>query len=349
MKTNNNNNNNNNDESSDDEHDDDQNKYTYQIGKQILDNAFCSHFDNNNVRNEGFAYDVIVVEAEDGRLHHNSDLLVRFKGERDYDFNSVVMKVEHDKQSTQETGHDSGAADAAPAAAWFHINKKDGNNDTTGNPSKEEKSSIAALKSILQPGRNAISYFLFDGNDDKQKALPFGIARAFMFLWWHTDSVVVSDIDGTITKSNARGVLGTIVTSQYDKAAHDGICHLLTAFSQKSQVVYLTSRPIILANHTRKFLANLKQKNDDENENPLDINIIERAALKKANEFVRIPSDARAAVKELTRRPLIDTLTKDRERDIESFCNLVTSDHVQTNIGNYLEALSMASKSKSKK
>ena len=89
--------------------------------------------------------------------------------------------------------------------------------------------------------------------------------------------------------------------------------------------------------------------NDDENENPMDINIIERAALKKANEFVRIPSDARAAVKKLTRRPLIDTLIKDRERDIESFCNFVTSDPVQTNIGNYLEALSMASKSKSKK
>ena len=63
--------------------------------------------------------------------------------------------------------------------------------------------------------------------------------------------------------------------------------------------------------------------NDDENENPMDINIIERSALKKANDFVRIPSDARAAVKELTRRPLIDTLIKDRERDIESFCIFV--------------------------
>jgi len=253
-----NDNNNNNDGSSDDEDEhDDQNKYTYQLGKQILDYGF-SHFDHNNVRNEGYAFDIIVVEAEDGRLHHNSDMLVRFKGERDYDFNSIIMKVEPSQETQEED--DMGAA----AAAWFEIHKKDGNNDP-GNPSNEEKSSLVALKSILKPGRNVVSYFLFDGNDDKSKVIPIGVARAFMFLWWHTDMVVVSDIDGTITKSNARGVLGTIVTSQYGKASHDGICHLLTALSHKSQVAYLTSRPITLANHTRKFLANLKQNENENN------------------------------------------------------------------------------------
>jgi len=71
---------------------------------------------------------------------------------------------------------------------------------------------------------------------------------------------------------------------------------------------------------------------------------VEQAAIRKAKEFARIPHGARAAVKELTRRPLVDTLTKDREKDVDFFCEFVTSEKVQAAIGTYMEAL--ASKKK---
>ena len=67
--------------------------------------------------------------------------------------------------------------------------------------------------------------------------------------------------------------------------------------------------------------------------------LLEEAALAKARGFARIPAGARAAVKQLTRRPLMHQLVKDRERDIDTFCNFVTTEPVQHAIGKYLEAL----------
>jgi len=66
---------------------------------------------------------------------------------------------------------------------------------------------------------------------------------------------------------------------------------------------------------------------------------VEKAAIRKAKEFIRIPSNARRATKQWTRKPLIDKLLTERERDIESFCNMITSDQVQKSITNYLENL----------
>ena len=65
----------------------------------------------------------------------------------------------------------------------------------------------------------------------------------------------------------------------------------------------------------------------------------EEAALAKARELVAIPQGARAAVKELTRTPLVEDLLANREEDTEHFCRFVSSDPVQRKIGAYLEAL----------
>ncbi len=73
---------------------------------------------------------------------------------------------------------------------------------------------------------------------------------------------------------------------------------------------------------------------------------VERAAIARAKELVRIPQDAKAAVKELTRMPLIKSLIEDRETDVDFFCNFVTSDNVQVAIGRYLEALAAGKKKK---
>lgn len=96
-----------------------------------------------------------------------------------------------------------------------------------------------------------------------------GIANANIFLWKQSDSVVVSDIDGTITVSNARGILGTIITNQYTKVCHVGICNILSTLSSSSQIVYVTSRPIALVNQTRQFLSSLKQGNKTLPDGPL--------------------------------------------------------------------------------
>ena len=70
------------------------------------------------------------------------------------------------------------------------------------------------------------------------------------------------------------------------------------------------------------------------------------AAIAKAKAFNKIPQPAKAAVKELTRKPLLESLQQDRDRDVDFFCNFVTAPHVQAAIGRYLQAMAAA---KSKK
>mmetsp|Transcript_28946 Transcript_28946/g.67981 ORF Transcript_28946/g.67981 Transcript_28946/m.67981 type:complete len:345 (+) Transcript_28946:210-1244(+) len=84
----------------------------------------------------------------------------------------------------------------------------------------------------------------------------------------------------------------------------------------------------------------------DDNKEPFAM--LEETALAKAREFARIPPQARAAVKDLTRSPLVEQLVEDRERDIDDFCTFVTSETVQRNIGAYLEALRAKTNAKGK-
>ena len=112
-----------------------------------------------------------------------------------------------------------------------------------------------------------------------------GIAQATLFLWQSTDRIIACDIDGTITKSNVRGVWDTIVTERYDHV-HPGVAGFLQQLEQhvsagrpssssslvekqehqqphyqqqQFRIVYLTSRPMSLVATTRKFLQTFTQ------------------------------------------------------------------------------------------
>lgn len=244
---------------------------------------------------EGSALDVIVVESENGSLFQNSDFLVSFKGENENDDNNahkIVMEVDQ--------GNDAGTKAWFPIIRQFpivrqspeQVDNDQPENDYDDNAFDEKRfwgcchpsagvakpnmlskfndggvesidDPASALKAFLKPGRNPIRYLLLD----EQRVI--GVAQAYIFLWKHSDSIVVSDIDGTITKSNARGILGTLITQQYEKACHVGICHILSKLSSSSQVVYVTSRPIALANQTRQLLSSLKQGNETLPHGPL--------------------------------------------------------------------------------
>jgi len=64
-----------------------------------------------------------------------------------------------------------------------------------------------------------------------------------------------------------------------------------------------------------------------------------RAALARARELAGIPPAARSSTKKLTRGPLVETLTRDRERDVDYFCEFVTAEPVQEALRAYLESL----------
>ena len=127
-------------------------------------------------------------------------------------------------------------------------------------------------EAILNYGRNLIRYILF--NDKKEKIAS---AEAFLYLWSARDSVIVCDIDGTITKSDVRGVLDTVVQDNF-KHIHRGVCKffnkLINAFemnryeeesSSGGQIrfFYLSSRPISYISQTRKLLVGLSQEDEE--------------------------------------------------------------------------------------
>jgi 3,2-trans-enoyl-CoA isomerase len=72
-------------------------------------------------------------------------------------------------------------------------------------------------------------------------------------------------------------------------------------------------------------------------------NVVE-AAKQKAVEWVRIPPQARSAVKELTRGRQIERLLANRDQDIEHFCSFVSHEKVQRNLGQYLEQMAKRKK-----
>lgn len=127
---------------------------------------------------------------------------------------------------------------------------------------------ILVDEAILNYGRNLIRYILYNEQNE-----PIAAAEAFLYLWSALDSVIVCDIDGTITKSDVRGVLDTVVQDNF-KHVHNGVCKFLNelvdsfelgkkregSISGRVRLFYLSSRPISYISQTRKLLVGLSQQ-----------------------------------------------------------------------------------------
>jgi phosphatidate phosphatase PAH1 len=219
---------------------------------------------------EGNAFDIIVIQ-KGNQLFQNSEFLVSFGGRKTgQSYHKVVLEIQggeiNDTKAWfpitrlhQSESGDKDDDDEQESWSCFHPTpaampgKLSDLNGTT------EASEIASqLAPFLHAGKNPIRYLLLDHET------VIGVAHANIFVWSHRDRVAVVDVDGTITKSNVRGVLDTIVTESY-KYCHEGVCNFLSKMEQQpnTQILYLTSRPIVLATTTRKFLANMTQDSSD--------------------------------------------------------------------------------------
>jgi phosphatidate phosphatase LPIN len=77
-----------------------------------------------------------------------------------------------------------------------------------------------------------------------------------MYLWDHNTRIVISDIDGTVTKSD---VLGQIMPRLGRDWSHIGICKFYTSIKANGyEMMYLTSRPIGFADTTREYMKSIK-------------------------------------------------------------------------------------------
>lgn len=99
----------------------------------------------------------------------------------------------------------------------------------------------------LHPGGNTMSF-----------TVNRATCQAFIYLWSYKTPIVISDIDGTITKSD---VLGHVLNSIGRDWTHLGVAKLYTDIAANGyNIIYLTSRSIGQADTTRAYLNSVVQE-----------------------------------------------------------------------------------------
>jgi len=122
-------------------------------------------------------------------------------------------------------------------------------------------SSELIMKLNLQPGSNEIQYSVTTALQGTTKI------TSNIFLWNYNDKVIVSDIDGTITKSDVWGQVLPMFGRDWSQA---GVADLFTAIERNQyKFMYLSARAIGQASLTRDLLRRINQDGFTLPEGPL--------------------------------------------------------------------------------
>lgn len=77
-----------------------------------------------------------------------------------------------------------------------------------------------------------------------------------IFVWDYRNKIVISDVDGTITKTD---MLGHVLPRFGRDWTHEGIAKLYTSIKRNGyELLYLSSRPIGQADTTRDYIKGIK-------------------------------------------------------------------------------------------
>ncbi|KAK4049622.1 lipin Ned1 [Microbotryomycetes sp. JL221] len=141
------------------------------------------------------------------------------------------------------------ADSSPPASPPFVAQDAKGNNK---HYAKTLRLTSDQLKSLnLKKGMNTITFSV------RSSYSGYATCASRVFLWESDHSVVISDIDGTITKSDALGHVFTMIGRDW---THLGVAKLYTDIARNGyKMMYLTSRAIGQADTTREYLKGISQ------------------------------------------------------------------------------------------
>ncbi|XP_030388240.1 phosphatidate phosphatase LPIN3 isoform X2 [Scaptodrosophila lebanonensis] len=130
---------------------------------------------------------------------------------------------------------------------------------------KSLRLSSAAIKKLnLKEGMNEIEFSVTTAYQGTTRC------KCYLFRWKHNDKVVISDIDGTITKSD---VLGHILPMVGKDWAQLGVAQLFSKIEQNGyKLLYLSARAIGQSRVTREYLRSIRQGNVMLPDGPLLLN-----------------------------------------------------------------------------
>ncbi|KAL1330187.1 hypothetical protein HN51_047335 [Arachis hypogaea] len=116
----------------------------------------------------------------------------------------------------------------------------------TNVPTNEQ---IASLD--LKDGQNLVTFSF------STRVLGTQQVDAHIYLWKWNTRIVISDVDGTITKSDVLGQFMPLVGRDWTQS---GVARLFSAIKENGyQLLFLSARAIVQAYLTRNFLLNIKQ------------------------------------------------------------------------------------------
>ena len=103
----------------------------------------------------------------------------------------------------------------------------------------------------LQPGSNEVEFSVTTAFQGTTRC------KCHIYLWHHTDKVVISDIDGTITKSDVLGHILPVIGNDW---AQSGVAQLFSKIRKNGyQIMYLSARTIGKASITKDYLQSVRQ------------------------------------------------------------------------------------------
>ncbi|KAL6216570.1 hypothetical protein ACLB2K_009793 [Fragaria x ananassa] len=103
----------------------------------------------------------------------------------------------------------------------------------------------------LNEGRNTVTFTFSTAMLGNQQV------DARIYLWKWNTRIVISDVDGTITKSDVLGQFMPLVGVDWSQT---GVTHLFSAIKENGyELLFLSARAISQSSQTRQFLFNLKQ------------------------------------------------------------------------------------------
>lgn len=119
------------------------------------------------------------------------------------------------------------------------------------------------LKSLkLNPGLNVIDFVA--------RHNPTIYLRGKVYLWQHDSKIVISDIDGTLTKSDLMGHLCQLVGKDWTRG---GVVYFYNNLISKGyKILYLTARSLSQIDSTRSYLMQIYQDRQTLPDGPLILN-----------------------------------------------------------------------------
>lgn len=131
----------------------------------------------------------------------------------------------------------------------FTLNReiKEKSNDKRGNV----PSSLQLNRMNLKPGKNTITFKCHSRITGTQTL------SCDIHLWDYKDKIIISDVDGTITKSDVMGHIMPILGKDW---THEGVAKLFNLITNNGyKIIYLTARALCQVKMTKKYLKGIKQ------------------------------------------------------------------------------------------